>query len=78
MIITNIKEFREQNKMSQTELAQLVGVRRETIGHLENGHYNPSLVLAAKIAKVFNVTIDQCVKTAPLSGYWERYVYNYR
>ena len=35
MIITNIKEFREQNKMSQTELAQLVGVRRETIGHLE-------------------------------------------
>ena len=56
MIITNIKEFREQNKMSQTELAQLVGVRRE--GHLENGHYNPSLVLAAKIAKVFNVTIE--------------------
>lgn len=49
---------REQNKMSQTELAQLVGVRRETIGHLENGHYNPSLVLAAKIAKVFNVTIE--------------------
>ena len=62
MIITNIKEFREQNKMSQTELAQLVGVRRETIGHLENGHYNPSLVLAAKIAKVFNVTIeDMCI-----------------
>lgn len=51
MIITNIKEFREQNKMSQTELAQLVGVRRETIGHLENGHYNPSLVLAAKNCK---------------------------
>ena len=50
--------LREQNKMSQTELAQLVGVRRETIGHLENGHYNPSLVLAAKIAKVFNVTIE--------------------
>ena len=44
--------------MSQTELAQLVGVRRETIGHLENGHYNPSLVLAAKIAKIFNVTIE--------------------
>ena len=56
--ISIIKEFREQNKMSQTELAQLVGVRRETIGHLENGHYNPSLVLAAKIAKVFNVTIE--------------------
>ena len=46
------------DRMSQTELAQLVGVRRETIGHLENGHYNPSLVLAAKIAKVFNVTIE--------------------
>ena len=58
MIITNIKEFREQNKMSQTELAQLVGVRRETIGHLENGHYNPSLVLAAKIANMF-IIIDE-------------------
>ena len=58
MIITNIKDFIEQNKISQTELAELVGVRRERIGHLENGHYNPSLVLAAKIAKVFNVTIE--------------------
>ena len=40
------------------ELARLVGVRRETIGNLENGRYNPSLVLAWRIAKVFGVTIE--------------------
>ena len=44
--------------MKQSELAQLVGVRRETIGNLEKGRYNPSLVLAWNIAKVFNVTIE--------------------
>ena len=44
--------------MKQEELARLVGVRRETIGHLENGRYNPSLVLAWRIAKVFGVTIE--------------------
>ena len=40
------------------ELAQRVGVRRETIGHLENGHYNPSLKLAMDIAHVFGCTVE--------------------
>ena len=44
--------------MKQEELARLVGVRRETIGNLENGRYNPSLVLAWRIAKVFGVAIE--------------------
>ncbi|UBH09760.1 helix-turn-helix transcriptional regulator [Macrococcus armenti] len=48
-----------QHDMNQGELAKLVGVRRETIGHLERGEYNPSLKLAWDIAKVFDVTIEE-------------------
>lgn len=45
--------------MTQGELAKLVGVRRETIVHLENGRYNPSLKLAMDIAKVFDTTVEE-------------------
>jgi putative transcriptional regulator len=55
---TRIHELRKQNNMQQSELAQLVGVRRETIGNLENGKYNPSLKLAMDIAKVFDTTVE--------------------
>ena len=59
MIKNRIKEFRAKFDMNQEELAMKVGVRRETIGNLENGKFNPSLVLAWNIAKVFNVKIDE-------------------
>jgi DNA-binding XRE family transcriptional regulator len=55
---TRIKEYREKTSMSQNELAKLVGVRRETIVHLENGKYNPSLKLAMDIARVFSTTVE--------------------
>lgn len=55
---TRIKEYRAKHDMKQDELASLVGVRRETIYHLEKGRYNPSLVLADSIAKVFGVSIE--------------------
>ena len=42
---TRIHELRKERKMQQSDLAELVGVRRETIGNLENGKYNPSLKL---------------------------------
>ena len=45
--------------LQQTELADMVGVRRETIGKLENGKYNPSLKLAMDIAKVFGKTVEE-------------------
>ena len=45
--------------MTQGELAKLVGVRRETIVHLENGKYNPSLKLAMDIAHVFSATVEE-------------------
>ena len=59
MIKNRIKEYRARFDMKQEELASKVGVRRETIGNLEKGKYNPSLVLAWNIAKVFGVTIDE-------------------
>ena len=59
MIHNKIKEYRARRNMKQEELAQLVGVRRETIGNLEKGRYNPSLVLAWNIAKVFEVPIEE-------------------
>ena len=59
MLITRIKEYREQRKLTQGELAAMVGVRRETIVHLENGRYNPSLKLAMDIAKIFDTTVEE-------------------
>lgn len=56
---TNIKEYREKSSMKQSELAKQVGVRRETIVHLENGKYNPSLKLAMDIAEVFGTTVEE-------------------
>ncbi len=59
MITNRIKEYRARFDLKQEELARRVGVRRETIGNLEKGRYNPSLVLAWNIAKVFGVPIEE-------------------
>lgn len=56
---TKLREYRARENMNQQTLAKLVGVRRETIGHLERGNYNPSLKLAWDIAKVFDVPIEE-------------------
>ena len=56
---TKMLELRKAHNMQQAELAELVGVRRETIGKLENGRYNPSLKLAIDIAKVFSKRVEE-------------------
>lgn len=56
---TKLKEYRARYDMKQGELADRVGVRRETIIRLEKGLYNPSLKLAMDIAKVFNTTVEE-------------------
>lgn len=56
---TRIKEFRARYDMTQEDLAQKVGVRRETIVFLEKGKYNPSLKLAYNVAKAFNSAIEE-------------------
>lgn len=55
---TQIREYREKTGMKQAELAERVGVRRETIVNLEKGRYNPSLKLAMDIAGVFDTTVE--------------------
>ncbi len=59
---TFIKEYRKKRKMSQAELAEKVGVRRETIGRLEKGKYNPSLKLAMDIATALKAKVDDLFK----------------
>ena len=55
---TRIQELRKDQKVTQMELAESVGVTRQTIISLENGRYKASLVLAHKIAQFFGVTIE--------------------
>jgi putative transcriptional regulator len=56
---TRIKEFRARHDLTQEDLAQKVGVRRETIVFLEKGTYNPSLRLAYDVAKALDTTIEE-------------------
>ncbi|MEO3946365.1 helix-turn-helix transcriptional regulator [Gorillibacterium sp. CAU 1737] len=56
---TRIPELRKANKLSQEELAQAVGVTRQTITSIETGKYTASLVLAYRIAKYFHLTIEE-------------------
>lgn len=58
-IETNLKDWRKDKKLSQQELAQMIGVRRETIVHLENNRYNPSLEMALKIAEIFECHVEE-------------------
>ena len=59
MLVTKLKEYRAKTNMKQDELADKVGVRRETIIRLEKGQYNPSLKLAMGLAKVFEVSVEE-------------------
>ncbi len=56
---TKIKEYRTKLNLTQDQLANLVGVRRETIVFLEQGKYNPSLKLAHDVAVVLKTSIDK-------------------
>jgi putative transcriptional regulator len=53
-----LEELRKEKKMSQEELGAILGVSRQTINSLENGKYNPSILLAFKIAAFFEKTIE--------------------
>lgn len=54
-----IQEYRKKNKITQEELADAVGVTRQTIISLENGRYNASLQLAFRIARYFSCAIEE-------------------
>ena len=59
IVTTRIKELRARYNLTQDELADKVGVTRQTMLYLEKGKYNPSLVLAYKVAKALNSTIEE-------------------
>ena len=54
-----IEAIRKERGVRQEELAKSMGVSRQTISSLENGRYNPSITLAYKIAKYFDMTIEE-------------------
>ncbi|MDD5936101.1 MAG: helix-turn-helix transcriptional regulator [Clostridiales bacterium] len=54
-----LEELRKQRGIKQEELAAILEVSRQTIGSLENGRYNPSILLAFKIAKFFDKSIEE-------------------
>ena len=60
-----MKEARLEKKLSQAELAKLIGVSRQTINMIENGDYNPTITLCVKICKVLEKTLDEL--------FWEVY-----
>lgn len=55
---TKIFEYRREQHITQGNLADMVGVRRETIARLERGQYNPSLKLASDISKILGASIE--------------------
>ena len=54
-----IENIRKEQEILQDEMAKALGVSRQTISSLENGRYNPSIMLAYKIAKYFGMTIEE-------------------
>lgn len=53
-----LEEIRKERGIKQEELAAALEVSRKTIGSLENGRYNPSIILAFKLARYFNMSIE--------------------
>lgn len=53
-----LEEIRKEREIKQEELAAALEVSRQTIGSLENGRYNPSITLAFKLARYFNMSIE--------------------
>ena len=58
-IARNLKCLRRQRGLTQEELAEALEVSRQTVGSLENGRYNPSILLAFKLARFFGMTIEE-------------------
>lgn len=54
-----LEKIRKANGITQEELASILEVSRQTIGSLENGRYNPSIMLAFKIARYFQMNIEE-------------------
>jgi putative transcriptional regulator len=68
MLENRVRELRARFKMSQSDLAEKVGITRQTVGLIEKGDYSPSVVLALKLAKVFGTTVEEVFWLRDQSG----------
>ena len=59
MLKNSVREFRARFRFSQQDLADIIGVTRQTIGLIEKGDYAPSVTLALKIAAAFEVPVEE-------------------
>lgn len=59
MLKNSVREFRARFRFSQQDLADKIGVTRQTIGLIEKGDYAPSVTLALKIAAVFEIPVEE-------------------
>lgn len=59
MINEKLRKARIEKGLSQTELAKLIGVSRQTINMIENNDYNPMILLCLKICKILGKTLDE-------------------
>ncbi|WP_078382214.1 helix-turn-helix transcriptional regulator [Sutcliffiella halmapala] len=59
MLENKVRELRARFKMTQSDLATKVGISRQTVGLIEKGDYAPSVILALKIAQVFETTVEE-------------------
>ena len=57
-LLNRLKEYRSSQEINQTELGKLAGVSRQTISWIERGDYSPSVTLALKIARIFQVSVE--------------------
>lgn len=57
-LVNNLSELRKEKGINQTDLGRLVGVSRQTISLIERGDYNPSVMVALSLAKVFDVSVE--------------------
>jgi len=58
-LINHVRELRARDRLSQSELAQMIGASRQTIAMIERGDYAPSVVLALKIAVIFKEPVER-------------------
>ena len=65
-LVSNIKPLRQEIGITQEQLAEIIGVSRQTISYLEKGEYNPSLKIAHDIAKYFEKSIDDIFSYEPI------------
>ena len=57
-LVNNLSKLRKEKGINQTDLGRLVGVSRQTISLIERGDYNPSVMVALSLAKVFDVSVE--------------------